>query len=47
MTLVLDLREIKRAFIVREMDRLIDLLASQADSFICNVAFIVSIDTAN
>lgn len=45
MTLVLDLREIKRAFIVREMDRLIDLLACQAETFICNFAFIVSIDT--
>lgn len=45
MTLVLDLREIKRAFIVREMDRLIDLLASQSKSFISSHAFIVSLDT--
>jgi len=45
MTLVLDLREIKRAFIVREMDRLIDLLSNQAQSFISNQAFIVSLDT--
>lgn len=45
MTLVLDLREIKRAFIVREMDRLIDLLAKEAERFVGNYAFIVSVDT--
>lgn len=44
MTLVLDLHEIKRAFIVREMDRLIALFAEQAESFISCYAFIVSID---
>lgn len=42
--LVLDLREIKRAFIVREMDRLIDLLTSKAD-LLSSQAFIVSLDT--
>jgi len=47
MTLVLDLREIKRAFIVREMDRLIDLMARQAECFVSSFAFIVSIDTMN
>ena len=45
MTLVLDLREIKRAFIVRELDSLINLLASEARRFVSNYAFIVSIDT--
>jgi hypothetical protein len=45
MTLVLDLREIKRAFIVREMERLIDLLASEAERFVSKYAFIVSLDT--
>lgn len=45
MTLVLDLREIKRAFIVREMDRLIDLLVREAERFVGNYAFIVSLDT--
>lgn len=45
MTLVIDLREIKRAFFVREMDRLIDLLANEAERFISNYAFIVSLDT--
>jgi hypothetical protein len=47
MTLVLDLREIKRAFIVRELDSLINLLASEAKRFVSNYAFIVSIDTMN
>lgn len=42
--LVLDLREIKRAFIVRETDRLIDLLASKVHLLSCQ-AFIVSLDT--
>ena len=45
MRLVLDLREIKRAFIVREMERLIDLLASKAEGMISSYAFIVSLDT--
>ena len=45
MTLVLDLREIKRAFIVREMDSLIDLLANETERFVSKYAFIVSLDT--
>jgi hypothetical protein len=45
MTMVLELREIKRAFFVREMDRLITLLANEAGRFVSCFAFIVSRDT--
>lgn len=45
MTMVIELREIKRAFFVREMDRLIELLAGEAGRFVSCFAFIVSRDT--
>jgi len=45
MTLVIELREIKRAFFVREMDRLIALLANDAARFVSRYAFVVSRDT--
>lgn len=45
MTMVIELREIKRAFFVREMDRLIELLANEAGRFVSCFAFIVSRDT--
>ena len=45
MTMVIELREIKRAFFVREMDRLITLLSNEAGRFVSCFAFIVSRDT--
>ncbi|MBT3708235.1 MAG: hypothetical protein HOG19_02255 [Gammaproteobacteria bacterium] len=45
MTLVIELREIKRAFFVREMDRLMALLANEAARFVGRYAFVVSRDT--
>ena len=44
MTMVIEVREIKRAFFVREMDRLIDLLANEAGRFVSRYAFVVSTD---
>ena len=45
MTMVIELREIKRAFFVREMDRLITWLSNEAGRFVSCFAFIVSRDT--
>lgn len=44
MSMLIEVREIKRAFFVREMDRLIDLLANEAGRFVSRYAFVVSTD---
>ena len=44
MACLIDVREIKRAFFVREMDRLLYLLASEAANFVHRYAFIFASD---
>ncbi len=46
MSVVIDLRETRRAFFVREMDALIAIMATQAARFVDRYAFVVSTELA-
>jgi len=46
MAALIDAREIRRAFFVREMDALVEVLAGQSAAFVEHYAFIVASDIA-